>query len=69
MPAITYGSQFEAKLRQRVEAERQKVMEWIEGGEAVTSFEIYREHVGYLRALRELSDWCTDAASDLEKGT
>lgn len=68
MPARTYANLFEEKLLQRVAAERQRVMGYLEGGEAVTTFEAYREHVGYLKALREIDEWCIDATTDLEKG-
>ena len=53
MTALTYDSRFETLLRERVEAERQRVLNEIEGGEAVQTFDIYRERVGHLRALRE----------------
>jgi hypothetical protein len=67
VPARTYGSLFEEKLLERVEGERQRVMQELEGGEAIKTFETYRERVGYLRALRELEEWCSDAETDLKK--
>ena len=68
MAAQTYGSHFETKLRQRVEEERQRIMKELEGGEAVKTLDLYRERVGYLRALRELGGWCTEVATELNEG-
>lgn len=67
MPATTFNSQFEELLRKRVEAERQRVMAVIEGGEACKTLDAYRENVGYLRALRDIGDWCSDVETDLQE--
>ena len=68
MVAQTYDSLFARKLQERIEAERQRVMEEIEGGEAIKTLEIYRERVGYLRALRHLDDWCAEVERNLNRG-
>lgn len=69
MSVLTYNGQFEKLLRERVEEERERVRDEIAGGQAVQTFEAYRERVGYLRALDELEGWCADVTTDLNKGT
>jgi hypothetical protein len=67
--SLTYNSQFEKLFRERVELDRQRVLNEIEGGQAVQTIEAYRERVGYLTALGHIGEWCDEVSADLNKGT
>lgn len=68
MAARTYSSLFEEKLLERFDAEGERIRNELAGGEAVHTMEAYRERVGYLRALKDLREWCLEAEEDLNKG-
>lgn len=65
--ALTYNSQFETELRKIVEDERQRVRDELEGAEAVKDYAAYRERIGYLRALKDVGDWCAETETKLSK--
>lgn len=67
MPAITYNSQFETKLRERVQVAREGLIEEIAGGHACKTLDAYRERVGYLNALRDLDGWCREVETELQE--
>lgn len=55
-------------LLERIALKRDSVFEELEYGGAVTDFATYRERVGYLRALKELPEWCDEIETKLNKG-
>lgn len=65
--ALTYNNQFEAELRKVAAEQRVEVLEKLALGGGVPDYPAYREQVGYLRALKDLGDWCEEVRSTLEK--
>ena len=55
---------FHSALRQRIEENIAKYVEVVTRGRAA-SFEEYREHVGYLRAMRDALDMCIEVEERL----
>lgn len=64
----TINNRFHAMLLERIALKRDSVFEELEYGGAVTDFATYRERVGYLRALKELPEWCDEIETKLNKG-
>jgi hypothetical protein len=60
------SAQFEAALKEIVEAERDQAAADLADGSAGDYAE-YREQVGFIRALDQFGEWCAEVARKLEE--
>jgi hypothetical protein len=59
------ANQFEAKLKEIVDDEREQAVVRLIAG--MGDFPSYREEVGYIRALDQFSEWCVEAGKQLDE--
>lgn len=65
--ALTVNMQFEAELLSRVGEMRKRKLDQLGIGGGITDFAAYREQVGYLRALSEVTEACSEVQAELNK--
>lgn len=64
--ALTTDTRFEQLLRERIGAEREGRQQNLGGG-CAKSYDAYMDLVGYLRALREVEEWCGEVAAKMSE--
>lgn len=60
------GAQFEAALKEIVEAEREQAVDDLVGGSA-EDYAAYRETLGFIRALDLYGEWCAEVGRKLDE--
>jgi hypothetical protein len=63
---MAMATQFEAKLREIVAAEREQAVDDLASG-GPEDYPAYREAIGFIRALDSIGDWCAEAEKQLEE--
>lgn len=65
----SYDSRFERELRAMIKKERERLLESLEVGVAITDHAKYREYVGRLAALKRVTDeFCPEIQTIIDKG-
>ena len=62
---MALSAQLEAKLKEIVADERTAAVERLTSG--IEDYPAYREEVGFIRALDQFADWCTEANEKLDE--